>query len=231
MGDVQRDCSAAVVVARRARQRSTPVDRGRPVVGWGFPPERSSRGRGAVSRTPAAGGAVGVVGSGARVVSGGTSPFTKNSPSLKATTAKGTASIGAQEPVITIINTNLITHVDDLFSVAVLKHGLEIDKMKVSDFHRAMAEPIGGALDKKAKRAIKGRLTELMMDPQQHNVADEIGLIFKLDGKEGKETKVCLRDIGSYVKFTSECYHKGLKSGTDYTNLSAQLFAAPKGNR
>ena len=38
-------------------------------------------------------------------------------------------------------------------------------------------------------------------------------------------------DIGSYVKFTSECYHKGFKSGTNYTNLSAQLYAAPKGNR
>ena len=150
---------------------------------------------------------------------------------LEATTAEDTAPIGAQEPVITIIDANLITHVDDLFSAAVLKHGLEIDKMKVSDFHRAMAERIRGALDKKAKRAIKGRLTELMMDPQQRNVADEIGLIFKLDGKEGKETKVCLRDMGSYVKFTSECYRKGFKSGTDYTNLSAQLFAAPKGSR
>ncbi len=40
-----------------------------------------------------------------------------------------------------------------------------------------------------------------------------------------------MEDIGSYVKFSSECYHKGFKSGTDYTNLSAQLFAAPKGNR
>ena len=73
---------------------------------------------------------------------------------------------------------------------------------------------LGGALDKKTKRAIKGRLTELMMDPQQRNVADEIGLIFKLDGKEGKETKVCMRDIGSYVKFTSECYHKGFNCET-----------------
>ncbi len=106
-----------------------------------------------------------------------------------------------QEPVITIINDNLITHVDDLFSAAVLKHGLELDRMKVSDFHRTMAERIGGALDKKAKRAIKGRLMELMMDLQQRNVADEIGLIFKMDGKEGKETKVCLRDIGSYISY------------------------------
>ncbi len=69
------------------------------------------------------------------------------------------------------------------------------------------------------------------MDHQQRNVADKIGLIFKSDGNEGKETKVCLRDIGSYVKFISECYHKGFKSGTDYANLSAQLFAVPKGNR
>jgi hypothetical protein len=68
----------------------------------------------------------------------------KKSPSLKATTAEGTASIGAQEPVITIIDANLNTHVDDIFSAAVLKHGLEIDKIKVSDFHCAMAERIGG---------------------------------------------------------------------------------------
>ena len=64
---------------------------------------------------PVAGGAAGVVGGGAQVVGGGTSPFTKKSPSLKATTAKGTVSVGAQEPVITITNANLITHVDDLF--------------------------------------------------------------------------------------------------------------------
>jgi len=34
---------------------------------------------------------------------------------------------------------------------------------------------------------------------------DEIGLIFEL---EGKETKVCLRDLRSYVKFSKECHHK-----------------------
>jgi hypothetical protein len=37
-----------------------------------------------------------------------------------------------QEPVITIIDANLITHVGGLFFVAVLKHGHEIDKMNVS---------------------------------------------------------------------------------------------------
>jgi hypothetical protein len=57
---------------------------------------------------------------------------------------------------------------------------------------------------------------------------DEIGLIFEL---EGKETKVCLRDFGSYVKFSKECYHKGYKSGSVNTYLSAQLFSAPTGKR
>ena len=42
-------------------------------------------------------GAAGVVGDSARVVGGGTLPFTKKSPSLEVTTAKGTASTGAQE--------------------------------------------------------------------------------------------------------------------------------------
>ncbi len=90
------------------------------------------------------GDAADVVGGGARVVGGGTLPCAKKSPSLEATTAEGTASIGAQEPVITIIDANLITHVDNLFSAAVLNHGLEIDNMKVSDFYCAMAERIGG---------------------------------------------------------------------------------------
>ena len=57
---------------------------------------------------------------------------------------------------------------------------------------------------------------------------DEIGLIFDL---EGKETKVCLRDLGSYVKFSKECRHKGYKSGSVKTYLSAQLFSAPTGKR
>ena len=57
---------------------------------------------------------------------------------------------------------------------------------------------------------------------------DEIGLIFEL---EGKETKVCLRDFGSYVKFSKECYHKGYKNGSVNTYLSAQLFSAPMGKR
>jgi hypothetical protein len=55
---------------------------------------------------------------------------------------------------------------------------------------------------------------------------DEIGLIFEL---EGKETKVCLRDLGSYVKFSKEGRHKGYKSGSVNTYLSAQLFSAPTG--
>jgi hypothetical protein len=57
---------------------------------------------------------------------------------------------------------------------------------------------------------------------------DEIGLIFEL---EGQETKVCLRDLGSYVKFSKECYRKGYKSDSVNTYLSAQLFSAPMGKR
>ncbi len=57
---------------------------------------------------------------------------------------------------------------------------------------------------------------------------DEIGLIFDL---EGKETNVCLRDLGSYVKFSKECRHKEYKSGSVNTYLSAQLFSAPMGKR
>ncbi len=57
---------------------------------------------------------------------------------------------------------------------------------------------------------------------------DEIGLIFEL---EGKETKVCLRDFGSYENFSKECYNKGYKSGSVNTYLSAQLFSAPTGKR
>ena len=65
-------------------------------LGGDSPPNDPPQG-GAVSRTPAVGGAAGFVGSGARVVGGGTLLFTKKSPLLEATTAKGTASIGAQE--------------------------------------------------------------------------------------------------------------------------------------
>jgi hypothetical protein len=42
---------------------------------------------------------------------------------------------------------------------------------------------------------------------------------------EGNDVKVGLRDFGTYVKFNKECYHKGYKSGTVSTYLTAQLFA------
>jgi len=79
-------------------------------------------------------------------------------------------------------------------------------------------------------------LTDDAMDPGSNVGAedgltdneDEIGLIFEL---EGKETKICLRDLGSYVKFSKECYHKGYKSGSVNSYLSAQLFSAPTGKR
>jgi hypothetical protein len=53
---------------------------------------------------------------------------------------------------------------------------------------------------------------------------EDIGIFFWL---EGNDVKVSLRDFGSYVKFNKECYHKGYKSGTVNTYLTAQLFAAP----
>jgi hypothetical protein len=53
---------------------------------------------------------------------------------------------------------------------------------------------------------------------------DNIGIIIWL---EGNDVKVSLRDFGSYVKFNKECYHKGFKSSTVNTYLTAQLFAAP----
>ncbi len=53
---------------------------------------------------------------------------------------------------------------------------------------------------------------------------DDIGIIFQL---EGNDVKVSLRDFGRYVKFNKECYHKGYKSSTVNTYLTAQLFAAP----
>jgi hypothetical protein len=52
---------------------------------------------------------------------------------------------------------------------------------------------------------------------------EDIGIIFRL---ESNNVKVCLRDFGSYVKFNKECYHKGYKSGTVNTYLTALLFAA-----
>jgi hypothetical protein len=53
---------------------------------------------------------------------------------------------------------------------------------------------------------------------------DDIGIIFKL---EGNDVKAGLRDVGSYVKFNKECYHKGYKCNTVNTYLTAQLFSAP----
>jgi hypothetical protein len=43
---------------------------------------------------------------------------------------------------------------------------------------------------------------------------------------EDNDGKVSLRDFGSYMKFNKKRYHKGYKSGTVNTYLTAQLFAA-----
>ena len=59
------------------------------------------------------------------------------------------------------------------------------------------------------------------------NDMDEIGLIFNFDDIE---TKVCLKECGSYVKF-NKCLHRGYKKGNVKTYLSAQLFSAPLGKR
>ncbi len=55
------------------------------------------------------------------------------------------------------------------------------------------------------------------------NNMDEIGLIFKF---EDIETKVCLKEFGSYMKFNNKCLHRKYKRGSVKTYLSAQLFSA-----
>jgi hypothetical protein len=59
------------------------------------------------------------------------------------------------------------------------------------------------------------------------NNMDDIGLIFNFDDIE---TKVCLKECGSYVKF-NKCLHRGYKKDSVKTYLSAQLFSAPMGKR
>jgi hypothetical protein len=59
----------------------------------------------------------------------------------------------------------------------------------------------------------------------EEDESDKTGVIFKLIDKEAK---VCLSSLGSYEKFNSLCLHKGFKDGEVKTNLSAQLFSAPK---
>ncbi len=53
---------------------------------------------------------------------------------------------------------------------------------------------------------------------------EDIGIIFRL---ESNNVKVSLRDVGSYVKFNKECYHRGYKCSTVNTYLTTLLFAAP----
>jgi hypothetical protein len=60
------------------------------------------------------------------------------------------------------------------------------------------------------------------------NDMDEIGLIFDF---EDITTKVCLKEFGSYMKFNNKCLHRGYKSGSINTYLSAQLFSAPMGKK
>jgi hypothetical protein len=43
------------------------------------------------------------------------------------------------------------------------------------------------------------------------NDMDEIGLIFNF---EDIETKVCLKECGSFVKFNNKCLHRGYKKGS-----------------
>jgi histone-lysine N-methyltransferase SETD2 len=53
---------------------------------------------------------------------------------------------------------------------------------------------------------------------------DEIGIIFSIDGKN---KKVRLKELGSYVWFNKKCFHKGYKKGETTTFLSAQIFSRP----
>jgi hypothetical protein len=59
------------------------------------------------------------------------------------------------------------------------------------------------------------------------NNMDKFGLIFDFEDIE----KICLKEFGSYAKFNNKCLHRGYKSGSVKTYLSAQLFSAPIGKR
>jgi hypothetical protein len=74
------------------------------------------------------------------------------------------------EPVVAIVDPDLIALVDKLFHAAVLNNEVDVDKMTVRDFYCLVAERIG-TLDKKVKRAINGRLIDLMH--HRSNIADE----------------------------------------------------------
>ena len=58
----------------------------------------------------------------------------------------------------------------ELFHAAVFNNEVDVDKMTVRDFYCLVAERIK-TLDKKVKRAIKGRLIDLMH--HRSNVADK----------------------------------------------------------
>jgi hypothetical protein len=62
---------------------------------------------------------------------------------------------------------------------------------------------------------------------QVQPILPPLGCILSIFQLEGNDVKVSLRDFGSYVIFKKECYHKGYKSSTVNTYLTAQLFAAP----
>ncbi len=78
-----------------------------------------------------------------------------------------------QEPVVAIVDLDLIALVDELFHATVLNNEVDVDKITVRDFYCLVAERIG-TLDKKVNRAIKGRLIDLMH--YRSNIADkEVG--------------------------------------------------------
>ncbi len=94
----------------------------------------------------------------------------------------------------------------------------------------------GGSVDDMDEIGEETTLTDCAMstgdnkgaDKGPVNDRDEIGLIFDV---EDINTKVCLKEFGSYVKFNNKCLHRGYKSGSVDTYLSAQLFSAPMGKR
>jgi hypothetical protein len=110
---------------------------------------------------------------------------------------------------------------NDQFEANVNMSGRELGERNFCVAEECGVDDCEGELDKisKATFDINNHECNVITDTE-----DDIGIIFQL---EGNDVEVSLRDFGSYVKFNKECYHKGYKSGTVNTYLTAQLFAAP----
>ncbi len=110
---------------------------------------------------------------------------------------------------------------NDQFEASINMSGCELGEGNVCVAEECGVDDCNGQFKKKSKATfdINDHECNLITDSE-----DDIGRIFQL---EGYDVKVNLRDFVSYMKFNKECYHKGYKSGTVNSYLTAQLFAAP----